>query len=103
MRLRLVNHRTAPRCHPSRRHLYPSRAFASTRLSTICTITSTVGPRPSYHNERREWLSYAFDPSERPKVGLRSREWTAVAPTEEGVVREMARCLAELAEGRAPR
>ncbi len=46
---------------------------------------------------------YAFDPSERAKVGIRSREWTAVAATEEGVVREMARCLAEIKEGRAPK
>ncbi len=59
--------------------------------------------RPSYHDERREWVQYAFDPSERPKVGPRRRQWTAVAPTEEGVVREMARCLAELREGRTPR
>ena len=35
-----------------------------------------------------------------PKVGLRSWEWTAVAPTEEGVVREMARCLREIGQGR---
>ena len=46
---------------------------------------------------------YACDPSERLKVGIRSREWTAVAATEEAVVREMARCLAEIVEGRAPR
>ncbi len=59
--------------------------------------------RPSYHDERHEWVMYAFDPSERPKVGLRGREWTAVAPTEEGVVREMARCLGELREGTTPR
>jgi len=59
--------------------------------------------RPSYHDERREWVMYAFDPSERSKVGLRSREWTAVAATEEGMVREMARCLEELREGRTPR
>lgn len=37
--------------------------------------------RPMYHDERREWQIYAFDPSERPKVGLRSREWTTVHPT----------------------
>ena len=49
--------------------------------------------RASYHPERREWLLYAFDPRERPHVGLRSREWIAVSPTEEGVVLEMARCL----------
>ena len=61
-----------------------------------------VGP-PSYHEERREWLLYAFDPSERPVVGIRQREWTAVAPTELEVVREMARCLREIAAGRAPK
>ncbi len=59
--------------------------------------------RASHHPERRQWLLYAFDPRERPHVGLRSREWTAVAATEVGVVREMARCLAELREGQAPK
>ncbi len=59
--------------------------------------------RPSHHPERGEWIMHAFDPSERPKVGLRSREWTAVAATEEGVVLEMARCLREIAAGRVPR
>jgi len=61
----------------------------------------TVG-RASHHPERQEWLVYAFDPSERPKVGLRSREWTAVAQTELLVVREMARCLRAISEGRVP-
>ena len=37
------------------------------------------------------WTLYAFDPTERAKVGHRSREWTAVGMTEVGVVREMAR------------
>jgi hypothetical protein len=46
---------------------------------------------------------YAFDPSERPVVGLRSREWTARAESEEAVVREMGRCLRELGAGRTPR
>lgn len=32
---------------------------------------------------------YAFDPAERA-VGIRKREWTAIAQTEEDVVREMA-------------
>jgi hypothetical protein len=59
--------------------------------------------RPSYHPERDEWLLYAFDPSERAVVGVRSREWTAVAATDEGVMREMARCLRELGAGRAPK
>ena len=62
--------------------------------------------KPSYHDERREWVQYAYDPAERPKVGLRSREWTAVATSEEseeGVVRGMARCLREIGEGRVPK
>ena len=58
---------------------------------------------PSYHDERREWLLYAFDPAERPVSGHRKREWQAVAPTEEGVVREMARCLREISAGRVPK
>ncbi len=59
--------------------------------------------RPSHHDERRQWVQYAFDPSERPSVGLRSREWTAVGVSEVGVVAEMARCLRELGRGRARR
>ncbi len=58
---------------------------------------------PTYHDERRQWIMYAFDPSERPRFGLRSREWTAVGPSEVEVVREMGRCLGEIKEGRAPR
>jgi hypothetical protein len=57
--------------------------------------------RPSYHLERDEWLLYAFDPSERAVVGVRSRELTAKASTEVGVVREMARCLRAIADGKA--
>jgi hypothetical protein len=30
--------------------------------------------RPTYYDERRQWHQYAFDPSERAVVGLRSRE-----------------------------
>ena len=59
--------------------------------------------RQSEHPEPGEWVMYAFDPSERPKVGLRSREWTAVTQTEEGVVREMARCLRGISAGRVPK
>jgi hypothetical protein len=61
----------------------------------------TVG-RPSYHDERHEWTQYAFDSFERPRSGVRSREWTAVGPTEVEVLREMARCLRELGAGRVP-
>ncbi len=59
--------------------------------------------RPSYQDERREWVLYAYDPSEQPKVGLRSQEWTGVAESEEAVVREMARCLGEIKAGRVPK
>jgi hypothetical protein len=58
--------------------------------------------RPSYRLGRDEWLLYAFDPSERAVVGVRSREWAAKASTEEGVLREMARCLRGIREGRVP-
>lgn len=64
-----------------------------------------VGP-PSFNPRRGtggEWSLYAFDTRERPHVGRRSREWTAVSPTQEGVIREMARCLVEIAQGRVPR
>jgi hypothetical protein len=56
-------------------------------------------------NDRRPevWEQYAFDPSERAQVGVRSREWTAVAPTEVGVIRELARCLRLIREGRVPK
>jgi hypothetical protein len=44
----------------------------------------------SYHGERDEWLMYAFDPAERAAEGIRRREWTAIAATEEALVAEMA-------------
>lgn len=58
--------------------------------------------RPSYHDERAEWLMYAYDPSERAVMGKRSREWTAIgAPTEEAVVEsEMRAAWGEIGEGR---
>ena len=46
---------------------------------------------------------YAFDPSEKPVVGKRSREWTAVGQTELHCVQEMAYCLGELKAGRWPK
>jgi len=61
------------------------------------------GGRLAYHDARRHWPLYAFDPSERAVVGLRQREWEVAGPTEEAVVREMARCLREIGEGRAPK
>lgn len=58
--------------------------------------------RQSLHDERHQWIQYAYDPSETPRVGVRSREWEAVAQTEVGVVLEMARCLREISGGRVP-
>jgi hypothetical protein len=59
--------------------------------------------RPSYHDERHEWTQYAFDQREHAKVGVRSREWTAVGATELDCLLEMARCLRQLGAGRVPR
>ena len=58
---------------------------------------------PVYHVEREQWAPYAYDTTERVKIGRRSREWTAVGPTEVDAVREMARCLREIGAGRAPK
>jgi hypothetical protein len=55
--------------------------------------------RPSYNERFREWEQYAFDPSERAQVGVRSRAWTAVAQSEVGVIRELARCLRLIRRG----
>ena len=59
--------------------------------------------RPSYHDERHEWTQYAFDPRETAKVGVRSREWTAIGATETDVLLKMARCLRQIGAGRVPR
>lgn len=64
----------------------------------------TVG-RPSLHDDVRgaeHWEQWSYDPREKPKAGKRSREWTAVGRTEVECVREMARCLREISEGRVP-
>ena len=58
--------------------------------------------RPAYDERRDEWQTWAADMTEKAVMGHRSREWTAVAPTEEGVVRGMARCLREISDGRVP-
>ena len=59
--------------------------------------------KPGYEERHHQWSMYAFDPSEKPVVGKRSREWTAVGQTELHCVQEMARCLGELKAGRWPR
>jgi hypothetical protein len=58
--------------------------------------------RPYHYADRGIWEQHAYDPSERAQAGVRSREWTAVAPIELEVVREIARCLRLIREGRVP-
>jgi hypothetical protein len=62
-----------------------------------------IGPTTCEERLEVPWSLYAFDPKERPKVGRRSREWTAIGPTEAACVRSMARSLKEIAAGRVPR
>ena len=50
---------------------------------------------------RQRWLLHAYDRAERPVVA-RKRLWTAIAESEQAVVREMARCLREINAGREP-
>jgi len=58
--------------------------------------------QPSYDEGRKVWEQYAFDPRDRARAGVRSREWMTVAPTELEVIRELARCLRLIREGRVP-
>ncbi len=80
----------------------PDREAAWTELLEAKPPGWWVGSA-SHHPERQKWLLYAFDPSERPKSGHRSREWEVEGPTEEYVVREMARCLREITAGKVPK
>jgi len=58
---------------------------------------------PGYNDALKVWEQYAYIPAEsRRGVGHRTHEWTAVGQTELEVVREMARCLREIGEGRVP-
>jgi hypothetical protein len=41
--------------------------------------------------------------TEKAEIGHHANEWTAVGPSEAECVREMARCLRELGEGRVPK
>jgi hypothetical protein len=50
------------------------------------TLRWFVGPTTFEPRRGVPWSMYAFDPKETPKVGRRSREWTATAPNEAGVV-----------------
>jgi hypothetical protein len=46
---------------------------------------------------------YTFDQTEKAHIGRRSREWTAVGNIEDECIREMARCVREISEGRVPK
>ena len=59
--------------------------------------------RPGYVDRYRQWTMYAFDPSERPVVGKRSRESTAMGQSELHCLKVMARCLSEIRAGRWPK
>ena len=50
-----------------------------------------------------QWAMYAYDTTEKAHIGKRSQEWTAVGLSDEDCVREMARCLREIGQGRVPR
>lgn len=50
-----------------------------------------------------QWAIYAFDTTEKAHIGRRSREWTAVGPTEVECVLEMARCLRAITSGDTPK
>ena len=58
--------------------------------------------RPYFHDERGVWEQYAFIASGRARGGRPKKEWITVGATEVECVREMARCLRDLGEGRWP-
>ncbi len=87
-------HACADHMTSEREHTWSELIDATPAGWFVCT--------PVYHVERQEWAIYAFDTREKAHIGKRSREWTAIAPTEEGAVRETARCLREVAAGRMP-
>jgi hypothetical protein len=67
------------------------------------TPTGWFVGRPGYDNTHGQWTQYAFDPKEKARVGLRTREWTCVGVTELHVLREMAKALLAISEGRVPK
>lgn len=88
-----------------------SYALGMTELETPWAAVDAATPagwivgRPYRHDEMAggQWEQFAYDPSDRPRVGRRTREWIAIANSELSCVLEMARCLRELAAGRPPR
>ena len=63
---------------------------------------SFVGQPTYVEKDRRARAQYAFDTLEGAKAVHRVREWTGAGRSELEVVREMARCLRLIREGRVP-
>lgn len=59
--------------------------------------------RPYRHNSRSEWELYAWLPTLRAGGGRPRKDWIATGDTEVECLREMARCLVELGDGRWPK
>lgn len=79
----------------------PDLAAAWDELHAAAPKGWVVG-RPYHHDERRTREQHAFIPSGRSRGGAPRKEWIAVGATELACVREIARCLRELDEGRWP-
>lgn len=67
------------------------------------TITRPARRKPSYDERRDRWSIYLWDGSEKPVVGHREQEWTAVAPTQERLLRERRECPGRSARARVPK
>jgi hypothetical protein len=59
--------------------------------------------RPTYDTVRHEWQMNACELAEPVSAGQLAWAWTAVARSQAGVLREMARCLEEISAGRWPK
>jgi len=67
------------------------------------TLGWFIGPTTFEPRFEKPWSMWAADMTEKSKLGRRTREWTSIGPTEAACVRNMARALSEISEGRVPR
>ncbi len=58
--------------------------------------------RPSYDDRQRVWQQYAFDPRERAQAGAPIAGVDGGRADRLEVIRELARCLLPIREGRVP-